>query len=104
MLFVFPRAELHAMVMRDCPVPVDVAFLDARGRVVAVHEMKTEPPRGAGEDLIRYERRLKLYTSGRPARFAIELEAGTIKRLDLKRGRVLDLDLDRLKELAGPAE
>ena len=31
MLFVFPAPRPLAMVMRDCPVPIDVAFLDAAG-------------------------------------------------------------------------
>ena len=33
------------MVMRDCRVAIDVAFLDGAGRVVAIHEMPVEPPR-----------------------------------------------------------
>ena len=49
MLFVFPFRTPTAFVMRDCPVPIDVAFLDSSGRVIAVHEMTPEPPRRAGE-------------------------------------------------------
>ena len=45
MLFVLPRPEPMSMVMRDCPIPIDVAFIDAMGRVVAIHEMTPEPPR-----------------------------------------------------------
>src|ERR1041385_5543414 len=32
MLFVFPRPVTTAFVMRDCPVPIDIIFLDGSGR------------------------------------------------------------------------
>jgi threonine dehydrogenase-like Zn-dependent dehydrogenase/uncharacterized membrane protein (UPF0127 family) len=57
LLFVLPRPQPFAMVMRDCPAPIDVAFLDAQGRVAAIHEMRVEPPRGAAESPAAYERR-----------------------------------------------
>ena len=49
MLFVFPSPRATAFVMRDCPIPIDVAFLDASGRVIALHEMPPEPARRADE-------------------------------------------------------
>jgi uncharacterized membrane protein (UPF0127 family) len=62
--------------------------------------MKKEPPRGADETEAAYEWRLKAYRSQRPAQFAIELKAGSIDRLKLKRGQTVEMDLARLKRMA----
>jgi uncharacterized membrane protein (UPF0127 family) len=91
MLFVFPSPRATAFVMRDCPIPIDVAFLDADGRVIAIHEMQPEPPRGAGESTGAYESRLRTYPSGLPARYAIETAAGRLRALGLHGGAKLDL-------------
>ena len=86
MLFVQPRLAPMAMVMRDCPAPIDVAFLDAEGRVVAVHAMAAEPPRASGESDAAYEARLPLYPSGVPALFAIETAGGRLREVGLEVG------------------
>ena len=69
------------MVMRDCPAPIDVAFLDDGGRIVALHEMNPEVPRHADESPTVYERRLRQYPSGAPVRFAIETAGGRFAEL-----------------------
>jgi len=86
MLFVQPRLAPMAMVMRDCAAPIDVAFLDADGRVVAVHAMVAEPPRASGETAAAYEARLPLYASGVPALFAIETAGGRLREVGLEVG------------------
>ena len=96
MLFVQPRLQPMAMVMRDCPAPIDVAFLDADGRVLAVHEMAVEPPRAPGETPFAYEGRLRLYASGAPARFAIETAGGRLQELGLAVGDRVPLDRESL--------
>jgi uncharacterized membrane protein (UPF0127 family) len=78
--------------MRDCPVPIDVAFLDAQGRVVAVHEMAVEPPRAPGETPRAYEARLPLYPSGGAVHFAIETAGGRLRELGLAPGARVALD------------
>jgi uncharacterized membrane protein (UPF0127 family) len=100
MLFVFADYDRRRFWMKNCVVDIDLLFLDEVGRVVAVHRMKVEPPQGATEDLGDYENRLAGYESARPARFAIELKAGTIDRLGLKTGDRVELDLRRLKRMA----
>jgi uncharacterized membrane protein (UPF0127 family) len=96
MLFVFPRPQPLSMVMRDCPAPIDVAFLDAAGRVVAVHEMSPEPPRRPGEGALDYERRLPVYPSGAPAQFAIETAGGRLRQLGIAPGERVALDFEGL--------
>ncbi len=100
MLFVFPDARRRSFWMKDCVIDIDIMFLDNRGRITAVHKMKKQPPRGEVESERSYERRLKLYPSFRPARFAIELKAGSIDRLKLKPGQTITLDLPRLRKMA----
>jgi len=92
MFFVFRAPRPLAMVMRDCPAPIDVAFLDAGGRVVALHAMPPEPPRSAGESEMQYERRLPEYPSGAPAQFAVELAGGRLAQLGVGVGTRLVFD------------
>jgi uncharacterized membrane protein (UPF0127 family) len=86
MLFVLPRPQEFQMVMRDCPVPIDVAFLDSSGRVVAIHEMVPEPPRLGGESPFGYEQRLPTYGSGVPVLFALETAGGRFAELGVQPG------------------
>jgi hypothetical protein len=105
MLFVFPdnQVRVQSFVMRDCPIDIDIIYLDSGGRILAMHEMKAEAPRGPSEgvpgstDNMAYEQRLKRYPSKFPAQFAIELRGGTIKTLDIKEGDQLSLNVKRLK-------
>jgi uncharacterized membrane protein (UPF0127 family) len=86
MLFVLPSPRHLGMVMRDCPIPIDVAFVDTMGRVVATHEMVPEPPRRPGETPFRYESRLPEYPSGEPVQFALETAGGRLADLGLQVG------------------
>jgi uncharacterized membrane protein (UPF0127 family) len=104
MVFVFPRAEERYFVMRDCPVPIDIVFLDAKMRVTAWHEMQPETPRTEAEKVLDqsgsnqgYELRLKRYHSKFPAQYVLEFKGGTVKGLNLKEGQVIELDPDLKK-------
>lgn len=99
MLFVFPRPRVLNFVMRDCLVPIDIAFLDQFGTVVETHEMPIEP-REEGESDQAYEQRLTQYSSKAAAQFALEFKAGTLRELGLERGDKVELDLQRLQSLA----
>lgn len=115
LIFVFPRVMTKLdFVMRDCPVPIDVVYLDGAGRVVAWHKMLPEPPRTEEEKVKTappgypawaatndaYEKRLKKYSSKFSAQFALEFKGGTTDSLNLKAGQKLDLDVAALKKLA----
>jgi uncharacterized membrane protein (UPF0127 family) len=92
MLFVFRSPRPLSMVMRDCPEPIDVAFLDSQGRVVAVHTMSPEPPRRPGESGLQYEQRLPEYPSRAPAQFAVEVAGGRLSQLGIGVGSRLVFD------------
>lgn len=107
MLFVFTRAEEREFVMRDCPIPIDIIFLDGAGRVVAKHKMKVEEPRRADEpedkqnpENDKYEQRLKRYGSKYASQFVIELAGDTLDTLEVKEGDKIKLDTVALKKRA----
>ncbi len=100
MLLVLPRPRMLATVMRDCLVPIDVAFLDRSGRVLALYTMPPEPPRRRGESEARYEDRLPRYASRLPAQFVLEVSGGEFAALGVTRGHRLRMDWDRLARRA----
>lgn len=110
MIFVFPASQVavQSFVMRDCAIDIDIIYTDGVGRILAMHEMKKEPPRdeakGEGKpgDMTNdnYDRRLPRYSSRYPATFAIELKAGSIKSLGLKEGDLVEFDHAALKKMA----
>lgn len=79
MLFVFEAEQPLAFWMKNTRIPLDILYFDASGRLVS---MQTEVP----------PCRVALcpnYPSERPARFVVEVIAGTAKRLGLKTGAAL---------------
>jgi hypothetical protein len=53
--------------------------------------MRAEPLRRPGESEAAYDARLRRYPSGAPARFAVELQAGSLARLGLRPGASVDV-------------
>jgi uncharacterized membrane protein (UPF0127 family) len=100
MLFVYPRPRPQAMVMRRCPVPIDAAFVDEEGRVVAIRVMEVEPPRAPGESVAAYEARLPIYASDVPAQFVVETAGGRLGELGLAVGDHLVFDAETLRQRA----
>jgi len=100
MLFVSTAEGPQAMVMRDCAIPIDVAFLDFAGEVVAIHEMRPELPRRPGESRRDYESRLFVYRSGVPAGFAIETAGGRLNEIGLQVGDRVVFDIASALDLA----
>ena len=78
---------------------IDIMYLDGRGRIVEAYEMTKEPPRAESESELAYEYRLKHYSSRAAALFAIELKPGSMKRLNLKKGQRITLDLAKLRRI-----
>jgi len=93
MLFVFRNEQRRAFVMRRCHFDIDIAFIDASGKVVTTHQMVVEPPDQAERDLTQYP-------SDAPALMALELNAGGLQRYGLTPGAQLDLPVLALKRRA----
>ena len=72
MLFVFPQDEAYCMWMKNTVIPLSVAFIDAKGQIVSIHEMlpHTENPHCAAS----------------PARYALEMNAGWFRAKGIQRG------------------
>jgi uncharacterized protein len=82
MLFVYPDAQPRSFWMKDTLIPLDILFFDARRRLINV-SADTPPCKTA---------RCPTYASTAPARYVLELNAGTVKRLDIKIGERFKLD------------
>lgn len=76
MLFVFEREARHCMWMKNTYLPLSVAFLDASGRILNIEEMQP-----LTEDN---------HCAARPARFALEMNAGWFARRGIKAGDVIE--------------
>lgn len=72
MLFVFDTDGRHCMWMRNTYIPLAVAFLDEQGRVLNVEEMQPHTENN--------------HCAARPARFALEMNAGWFKARGLGPG------------------
>jgi len=99
MLFVFDRPQPLNFVMRDCPVEIDIIFLDGSGRVTATHHMLPDP-RSPDETDEQYEKRLKRYSSKFAAQFVIELKGGKLNEMTVREGDRIPLRLEALKKAA----
>lgn len=84
MLFVFPRAKVLEFCMRDCIIPIDIAFIGDDMRVVRTYTMAVEPDR-AGRII---------YSSNLPARYALEAAAGSMERAGVKIGDLVTFSGD----------
>lgn len=100
MLFAFRSAQPLNFVMRDCPIPIDILFLDGSGRVVATYTMLPEEPRRQGESESQYEGRLKRYESRFASQFVVELAGHTLDGLKVKEGDKVEFDLEGVKKRA----
>lgn len=97
MLFAFPAAGARNFWMRGCITGLDIAFIDPFGFVTAVHTMPAEPLQAEGESESAYLARLKLYPSGAPAQYALEVAPGELEKLGVKRGTKVEFDRAALK-------
>jgi len=100
MLFVFPEPGFQAFWMGWCLTDIDIIYLDPKGRVTAMHQMKKEPPQGPGETEEAYRERLPDYPSRQPAQFVIELAGGMLDSLDVAAGDTIAFDHEGLIRMA----
>ena len=81
MIFAFPQTATHCFWMKNTPLPLSIAFLDEKGTIISIDEMAPET-----EDN---------HCPARPARFALEMNAGWFKDKGLKAGAVI-VGVDKL--------
>ena len=73
MLFDFERPTMAVMWMKNTLIPLDMLFVDAKGRIVNIHQ------RAVPETL-------DTIAAAAPVRAVIELNGGTASRLDIRPG------------------
>lgn len=72
MLFVFPEVAAHCMWMRNTPLPLSVAFLDEKGRIINIEDMQPKTDQN--------------HCASRPARYALEMNLGWFRSRGLSAG------------------
>ena len=80
MLFLYPRARVINMWMKNTLIPLDMLFLDSEGGIVALHERAVPQS-------------LSVISSGVRARAVVEVPGGTVQRLAIRIGDQVDTPL-----------
>lgn len=75
MLFVFDESATHCMWMKNTLIPLSVAFLDARGRILNIADMQPLDETS--------------HCASRPARYALEMNQGWFKKRGIAAGAVI---------------
>ena len=88
MLFLFEQPDFHSIWMKNCKFPIDILWLDERGRVVYLAEKV--PPCKARED-----KDCPVYSPISRASYVVELNAGQASREKAVVGSTLDFRLPR---------
>jgi len=83
MIFVFPRSQIQTFWMKDTLIPLDMIFLNEMDQIVTIHTAKPEP--NTPDSL------LQKYSSTSPAKYVIELNAGSARLLNLSIGQTLPM-------------
>ncbi len=83
-LFVFDVRDNQNFWMKNCPVPIDIAYIDDNFKIVSLYEMKVEDPGTPDEKLPRYE-------SLKPVRYALEFRGGWYRDHGVEKGDTIDL-------------
>jgi uncharacterized membrane protein (UPF0127 family) len=77
MIFIFPDERHRGFWMKNTRIPLDIVYLDSKGQIVSIKAMRP------------YD--LTNVPSDRPARFAIELNHGTAKAINLRVGDRIEI-------------
>jgi uncharacterized protein len=72
MLFVFDQAAVHCMWMKNTLLPLSVAFIDVKGTILNIEDMKPQT--------------LDSHCAKQPATFALEMNLGWFKQRGIKAG------------------
>lgn len=98
MFFVYGEDGYYPIWMKNCLIALDVAWVDATGRVVETSEHTPPCSPMRGDDCPTYGGTVL-------ARYFVEFPAGTFRRLNLKKGDRLgwDLTLDDGRVVRGGA-
>jgi uncharacterized membrane protein (UPF0127 family) len=77
MLFVYDREEFLTFWMKNTPIPLSIAFIDQREKIVDIQDMEPFS--------------LRTHVSAFPARYALEMNQGWFKKNGIKVGEVVSI-------------
>jgi len=80
MFFVFPQAEIQCMWMKNTLIPLSVAFLDEKGKVVSISDMQPQTETS--------------HCAAAPAKFALEMSRGWFAAKGIRAGATI-IGLDK---------
>jgi uncharacterized membrane protein (UPF0127 family) len=78
MIFIFEESKKRAFWMKNTYIPLDIAYIDSRGIINEIYTMKP----------LDYS---IIYNSIKPARYALEVNAGWFKKNNISAGSKLEL-------------
>ena len=76
MLFIFDNVAIHAMWMMNTYIPLSVAFLDERGVIINIEDMKPHTQ--------------DTHPAAKPARYALEVNQGWFSKHGIKPGAKIE--------------
>jgi uncharacterized protein len=76
MLFVFEQPQAHCFWMKNTPLPLSIAFLDDRGKIVNIADMQPQSETS--------------HCAKAPVRYALEMNQGWFAQRGLKPGAVIN--------------
>ncbi len=77
MLFIYEREDFLSFWMKNTPLPLSIAFLDPRGKIVDIQDMEPFD--------------LRTHTSARAALYALEMNKGWFKKNGIRVGDVVKM-------------
>ena len=75
MVFVFDQPTTQCMWMKNTPLPLSVAFIDADGKIVNIEDMQPKT--------------LDSHCSAKPVKYALEMNLGWFKQKNVKPGSAI---------------
>jgi uncharacterized membrane protein (UPF0127 family) len=79
MLFVFPDSQVRSFWMKDTPLPLSIAYISSRGRILEIRHMDPY-----SEEAVR---------SRFPARYALEVNRNRFSQVGISEGDEIDLSV-----------
>lgn len=81
MLFIFNESKIQRFWMKNCLIPLDIAFIDDEGKIVNIQKAVPPPPQA---------RVFPRYPSTKAVRYVLETRAGWFEDRQLKAGVMVE--------------
>lgn len=86
MIFIYTYPRQCTFWMGYTKIPLDLIMLDDEGIITDIFELSVQKPRGKNETTGQYADRMPRYKSSKKILYAIEINQGLTKKLNIKKG------------------